>query len=589
MHSIVKGISITPAMYIAWFVTSSPALARHWTQKKAEPQPKVSGIIGNRHMKKGEMSKGDMNAVLDYYIRGDSESCTNAKQRKSRRTSELKTNVLKDSAKGVTPSTKVAKRTNKVAKSEHPKCDTDVAKVELSALFAIAAVCAVAAGYWRWRSRVKDEATFGIDTEIQNFSPIRDGNIQEKEEEKEYIRMEAMRRIQVAKKKEEEFRSRSQLVGNSNTPASTSSSINQEIFAVPVTQETINIDIESANGNASAGAMGDVDGELSVKKTYLESQPHVKPETKQNNPLILGFALFSAIIDDIKREIENSPKYILPDGRVLGCTRDGKAGRSMSVKTPRVKIVKSDALGPKKLGTKEILLVPIAPIARSLSDKNIRPLISPKYNPMNEFHDFVWDNSHHEPGKIVSNRDPFYALMGSLMSFTGFQVPKKLRKYDPVSNLDQIKSIQGRDENDPLVSLVKALSSFEGPKASHFLAKYDPLQGIEDIKPEEGTSEYSILQAMLNSNPHGASDYSVVQALLKATPDRSHYDVWKALVEVTPPESDDRLFKAINAFVDNVKKPLDIDLTKYDIISDLRNLHRDNEEQNDAKMEGQQQ
>ena len=515
IDAVWRGITLAPMVYIAWTALASPVYARGRVQEKIEPR---SSVLGNRQVKKGEMSQTDMSAVLDYYMLDDVQT-----MKKVVRTSDLKVDVLKDA----TPQKKQVEQEEK----KHQACDSEVVKVEFKAFMAVVAVCAVATAYWQWSRRAAAEATFGLDTELQDFTPIRDMS-GETEQEKEYVRMEAMKRIQRAKQKEEEFRSRSLAEDVGKTPIDLS-----ETQPLPKTDQHARV-VEEPEVYEEPTAK--VDDDASPEDRWNEEEVVQKDkDVETTNPLLIGLALVSTMVDDIKREIDNMPTYVLSTGRVLGCSRDGRAGKSMSVKTQRFKVVKPRHPN-KAFDSKDLLLVPFAPIAKSVGGKKRAPFISDKYNPMKELHEFV--SSSRAPARESSDRDPFTAMMHSLKTFNGFTVPESLRKYDPVSHLDQITSIKSDD--DMISSFVRAIVSFEGPKASTFLSKYDPLQGMEDIIPEKGTSEYSILRGMLDANPHGASDYSIVKALLKA----SHNDVWKALVEVKPPKID--VFNAASSIAD---------------------------------------
>lgn len=523
VDAVWKGITIVPMVYIAWTTLASPVCARGRVQEKTEPR---SSVLGNRQVKKGEMSQTDMSAVLDYYMLDDVQP-----MRKVVRTSDLKVDVLKD---GIQQKKQVDQE-----EKRHQACDSEVVKVEFKAFMAVVAVCAVATAYWQWSRRAAAEATFGLDTELQDFTPIRDMS-GETEQEKDYIRMEAMKRIQRAKQKEEEFRSRSLAEDLGKTPTDQHARVVEE----PEVDEEPTAEVDDLQDDDSSEGRWH-------EEEVVQKDKDVAAET--TNPLLIGLALVSTMMDDIKREIDNMPACMLSTGRVLGCSRDGRAGKSMSVKTQRVKVAKPHHPN-KAFDSKDLLLVPFAPIAKSVGSKKAEnaPFISDKYNPMKEFHEFVSSSS--APARESSDRDPFTALIHSLKSFNGFTVPATLRKYDPVSHLDQITSIKSDD--DMISSFVRAIVSFEGPKASTFLSKYDPLQGMEDIIPEKGTSEYSLLRAMLDANPHGASDYSVVKALLNA----SHNDVWKALVEVKPPKID--VFNPASSIVDFSKTDMTSDRTE---------------------------
>jgi len=503
----LKRLSIAPMVFVAWTALASPVFARNVLDKKAEP---CSGVLGNRHVRKGEMSQADLSAVMDYYMLDDSQPI---RSKKSVKTSELKVEVL---SKDPSPKVEVEQE-----RSRHPQCDGDVVKVELKAFVAILVVSAVATAYWKWSRRAAEEASFGLDTELHDFTPIRDMPTEETEEEKEYIRMEAMRRIQRAKQQEEEFRSRK--VGQDD-------------------------DMEAHHSGSSSWQDDDEDDDIEEEVQNEQQQEERatisgNTSTVPTNPLLLGLALLSTMVDDVKRAIDNRPKYILPDGRVLGCSRDGRAGRSMCVQTSRIRVVKPHHPG-KKLTSRDILLVPFAPLAKSVQGKQSLPLISDKYNPMNEFHHFVSNNTG-TALQTPTERDPFHALVQTVKSFDGFKAPGNLKKYDPTSHLDQL--IIARGGNDMISSFVRAILSYQGPQTSAFLSKYDPLQGMGDVMPEKGTSEYNILQGMLHATPHA-----------------SHYDIWKALVEVKPPKIDGDVLKPANSLVEYVKRTSEHGTSKYD-------------------------
>jgi hypothetical protein len=543
-----KMLKFVPTVLVAWgYCAVLPSSA--WSMKKQSfqesvPKTSVGLMIGDRYGK--EMSQDDMDALMNYYLDPPSGGRgTRVHKAPSQSSTEKSGKMLAN--KNKTSETKQQHRLS--------DCDSEVARVEFRAAFAVAAVCAVAVLFWRWKLMMMgDEASYGIENEIRNLdlTPIRDVDTGESKEEKEQVRMEAMKRIERAKRAEEMYM-KQQVTGEEE-----------------VIEETK--DVPSTVSN-SVAIVREPPAPLVVATEPTEKALMVQPTTKDVHPGLIAFALMSVIIDDISKEIKNQPKTVRPESRVLSCSSNRKhAGKSMLVSSPRVKILKKNTPASHSEAGKhqntDLLLAPIAPLMKSVSGKPKLSVFSDKYNPMHEFHEFV-SKPDTTPSAVRSDRDPFRALVEAIKAFDGFKSPESMEKFDPISNLDKVQQRNKTDQDvDPVISFIRAAAAFDGLRASEFIAKYDPLQGIEKISPEYGSSEYNMFQGLLRANPTGSKDYSIIQALLKADPDASHYDIWKAVVNVSPPEIGEKneLLSAADSFIEYLRKPMGIDFSKYDVI-----------------------
>ena len=271
---------------------------------------------------------------------------------------------------------------------------------------------------------------------------------------------------------------------------------------------------------------------------------------KLGSPGLLAMAVFSVMVDDIRKELNNMPKHVLPASRVMACGRVKGAGNSMAAWTPRIKthpskmregaaMAKSTAME----GT-DLLLAPVAAAFKEISGKRVAPLISDKYNPMSDLHNYVNTPDSGKPRQTTPERDPFFALMSAIRSFEGPKAPDALKKYDPTSSIGQIKVEGDTSHPDPLITFIKAARAFNGLTASERLAKYDPLSELTKIPVAERDDgeEYSLLHAMLRAAPEQGEgpDHSLIKALLNAEVDMSpsRFDLWKAAVGVNLPEID---------------------------------------------------
>ena len=564
-------LTFVPAVCVAWgYCAVLPSFA--WSMKKTSfqesvPKTSVGLMVGNGYSR--EMSQTDMDALMNYYLDPPSHSHRNggksthikapsSSKKMKKKTDEVvnKNETTKMKADTTTATQKKVSGSSE-SKKQHQLTDNDnqVARVEFRAALAVAAVCAVAVLFWRWKYMMDDESSYGIESEIRNLdlTPIRDVDTGESQEEKEQVRLEAMKRIERAKRAEETYM-KLQAAGEEKEDKEENIDVPSTVFrSVQEPPAPLVVPSESAEERA------------------LMAQSTSDSNTRDVHPGLLAFALMSVIVDDISKEIKNQPKTVRPESRVLSCSSNRKhAGRSMSVSSPRVKITKKNTSvghGPKHQHV-DLLLAPIAPLVKSVSGKPKLSLLGDKYNPVHEFHEFV-SKLDTKTSAVTSDRDPFHALVDAIKAFDGFKTPESIEKFDPISNLDKLQERNTTDQDvDPVISFIRAAATFDGLRASEFISKYDPLQGMEKITPEYGSSEYNMFQGLLRTNPTGSKDYSIIQALLKASPDASHYDVWKAVVNVSPPETGEKneLLSAADSFIEYLRKPIGIDFSKYDFI-----------------------
>ena len=481
---------------------------------------------------------------------------------------EKKVPVAKDAAKPAVSKATVYKPAKEAAKpvvdQKHLQSDKNVVKVEVRSAVAIGVVCVLVLLYWRFRANpLANEAWGGID---KDFIPIREADTGETEEQKEFARKEAAKAIARAKRKEKEFAERQRTGG--------------EVAAVEVQQMRSNQAVEpetELSSRIKANTIDDDDVQEDAGQDEVVTTVATTAPTKKSSPGLVALAMLSVMADDIKKELNNMPKsYIaLPASRVMTCKTVKGNGKSMVVRTPRVKVhggpgesaggrpstsVLNDSNGSHESQTsssdlgyldgKDLLLAPVAVALKEISGKRVAPLLADKYNPMFDLHNYVRDSADdgNVPRRPRSDRDPFVALLTALQTWEGPKAPESLKKYDPASNLDRIapdaSDASGDAHPDPLISLIKAAKAFEGPKASERLTKYDPLGQLEKIpvSTAEDGKEYSLLQAMLRAAPERGEgpDHSIIKALVNAKVDISpaRYDVWKAAMDVKFPEVD---------------------------------------------------
>jgi len=539
--------ALAPAVCFAWLGLPVPDARAATTGPPVTSSSVLDRIASVRH-------KGNQDALyrelVEYYTTrnttGGSQAMTVKRKSKSKQrpTADLKREVLKEAGPAVGA---VAHTDNKRTEQSQLQSDKVAVKAEMSSALAIGIVCIFALLFWRFRAvngPLSDEAWGGID---KDFIPIRNTDTGETEEQKEFARKEAARAIAAAKRKEQEFADR-RARGEAASPV---------------------VQVMGARADAAA----EVDAEAEARGTVEPPSEDEMPKAgavsttgstarSESSPLLVAVAMLSVMADDIKKELNNLPMSVLPASRTLTCTRVKGAGKSMVVRTPRVKmhpraggrpatpapISNGTATGTVQLDGKDLLLAPVATALKEVRGKRVAPLFADKYNPMTDLHEFVSSGtaSADAPKQPKSDRDPLIALLAALRAWEGPTVPESIKKYDPASNLDKIATevdaTAGDATADPVIALIKAAKAFDGPKASNRLTKYDPLGQLETI-PVAGTEEgkeYCLLQALLRAAPEreDGSDLSFIKALVNAEVDVSsaRYDVWKAAIDLKFPE-----------------------------------------------------
>jgi hypothetical protein len=361
---------------------------------------------------------------------------------------------------------KAAVKKGKVQKAivdhkQHLASDEAFIKAEMKSALAFGVVCVGAFLFWRLRAgdSLAKEAWGGID---KDFVPIREADTGETEEQKEFARMEAARAIERAKRKEREYAERRQVGTVIDVdmqwqqervePAMMTMATDETGVTYQTdgdTLQTEEVGMADAVGTADAVGMADVSG-----------------TAKLGSPGLLAMAVFSVMVDDIRKELNNMPKHVLPAGRVMVCGQVNGAGKSMAAWTPRIKTHPSKmpsgssaevTAKPTALGGKDLLLAPVAAAFKEISGKRVAPLISDKYNPMYDLHKYVNTPESDKPRHPRTDRDPFFALLSALQSFDGPVASERLAKYDPLSNLAKIPvEREDADEYSLLHALIRA-------------------------------------------------------------------------------------------------------------------------------------
>jgi hypothetical protein len=444
------------------------------------------------------------------------------------------------------------------------------------AVVAVIVALACALGYVKYMDSRKSSYEYGIERELRDFEPIRQ-NTSLAEEEKEAMRREAMRRIARAKRAEENFRR------NAAQEPDTSTISNDEVALIEEDEERPSTIVVERTETITLV-------EASPPPVTDATEPPVASHSSSTstNPGLLAIALLSVMADDVSAMI---PQVELEHGRVLGCSyRNAKGeprGKTLSVGSQKRVAQKSHEKQSTRLHGSDVLLAPLAPMMKSWEKKKTGSIFSTKYSPFTDLHDFVSNSN--KSTQVKSDRDPFHALTSALLSFHGFQVPKRLDKYDPSARLEQIQRPQSDWRSDPIISCIKNASLFDGPKISEFMKKYDPLSTGFDmtIIPQKGSSEYSVFQALLNARPTGSSEYSIVHALLQAKPRDTgdNDDPWKALVDARPPPIKGEVVDALDSVVTYLKTPLNVDFSKYDMIHNIFGHENDKKEEEENRNE----
>jgi hypothetical protein len=490
------------------------------------------------------------------------------------------TKAVVHSSKFVNGPTGKEKRQQTVDQKKHLESDKNFIKAEMNSAIAIGLVCVLALLYWRFRANpLAEEAWGGID---KNFIPIREADTGETEEQKQFARMEAARTIERAKRKEKEFAERQR--GGNDEPIVQVEVQEQRRRVEPLKPQSMIGEIE---GDVEIQEAGHSEGVLATEETNLAqgTEEESNAPQKLNSPGLLAMAVLSVMADDIKRELNNMPKHVVPASRVMVCGRVKGAGRTMFARTPRVKVQpsKKTGAGPGSntganvvsheqssrkstaLDGTDLLLAPVAAALKEISGKRVAPLISDrynKYNPMYDLHNYVNTLENDNQKQQRSTRDPFIALLDALQSWEGPKAPAALKKYDPTSSIDQIQiDDDEKTYPDPLITFIKAARAFNGPTASERLTKYDPCGQLNKIpvSQRDDGKEYSLLQAMLRAAPEQAEgpDHSFIKALVNAEVDVSpaRYDLWKAAMDVKFPEVDaEKIFPIIGDIMTRLRE-----------------------------------
>ena len=224
-------------------------------------------------------------------------------------------------------------------------------------------------------------------------------------------------------------------------------------------------------------------------------------------------AVLSVMADDIRKELNNMPKHVLPESRAMVCGRVNGAGTSMAVWTPRIKMPSGSTDSSTALKGKDLLLGPIATALKEISGKNVAPFFSDKYDPMHDLHKYVNRPESDDPRHPRPDRDPFSALMSALQSFDGPVASERLAKYDPLSDLANIPVAEGEGGDE--YSLVHALLRATPEKGDIDVEKLFPILGDMMAKIREMSRAQSASSAGLNDWPSTSED-DVAQAERRA-------------------------------------------------------------------------
>jgi hypothetical protein len=396
-----------------------------------------------------------------------------------------------------------------VGQKQHLASDEAFTKVEMKSAVAIGVVCVGAFLVWRLRDgdSLAKEAWGGID---KSFIPIREADTGETEEQKEFARMEAARAIERAKKKEEEYARQRQAGMVPEVD------VQQEGMVPGVMSAATGVTgmaYQTDGGTGETDEVGSPDATKETGETEETGETGETGSTKLGSPGLLAMALLSVMADDIRKELNNMPKHVLPESRAMVCGRVNGAGTSMAVWTPRIKMPSGSTDSSTALKGKDLLLGPIATALKEISGKNVAPFFSDKYDPMHDLHKYVNRPESDDPRHPRPDRDPFSALMSALQSFDGPVASERLAKYDPLSDLANIPVAEGEGGDE--YSLVHALLRATPEKGDIDVEKLFPILGDMMAKIREMSRAQSASSAGSNDWPSTSED-DVAQAERRA-------------------------------------------------------------------------